>query len=90
MFAKPEPFTLLTLILIGEIIALIEQLALLHRIGDPPGLENIPLEEVLWGQGVIDGLQLISETLVEFRENSSIFLYDYAEFTLLFVLCALV
>jgi hypothetical protein len=89
MFSEAESLALFTLILVCKVFLLVEELALLDWVCDPPGLKNISLEKVLWGQWIIDWLQLVSETLMEFRQNTTVFLNDDAQLTLLFVLCIL-
>ena len=49
MFAEAKPLALFALIVVGEVLLLVEELPLLDRVGDPPGLEYISLEKVLGG-----------------------------------------
>lgn len=85
MLSKPQSLALITSVFIRKILLFVQELPLFDRVCDPSGLVYISVEKVLRCQRIIDWLQLISKTLMEFRKDSSIFLNNDSYFLFFFI-----
>lgn len=88
LLAKPEALSSIVVVIVSEIVISAQKLSLLDTVGDPAGLVDITLEEMLRREWVAEQLDLVREALMEFTKHPSVLFDQGAKFLLLVLIMA--